>query len=129
MPLSSKEEKMDKKRIISEICNSGCTTPFDCKRKAWQKFPETGYRFGNDVECPLMQFPAEKDESDRPWYAKESITESDTWSICESCRYAEIKDGYVCTDACFSDHCMDCSILHIRDSILEGQAEMMVNMF
>lgn len=122
------------KKVVSEICNGdSCLAPFtDCERKCWQRTPEyvPMKRYGASETCPLLQFEAEEDEDKRPWHEKVKagippyrITEKDTWRVCQECEHSKIVDGYIEIEHAYMDHCVDCPVNGIRESIMECAAE------
>ena len=118
-------------KIISMICATECVyCPHKdgCERGDWNKtsrmlaFPT---KVGADKECPLMQFKAEKEEikSKGPMPTAYRFTITDTWRVCEKCKFSKTIDGEINLDDAYMDHCLDCACNQLREAMEENAAE------
>ena len=116
--------------IVSRICNT-CIYDRECPRASWNPQPKH-YKpvIGGNEECPMMQFLAEEDTDNRSFRERlldhslpPRLTISDTWYICENCKYATVAGNTIDISKNFSTVCIDCPNLSIRDAQQEVEAE------
>ena len=117
------------KAAAKKVCGIGeCIAPYPCDHSnhvCYGLSPITA-----DVTCPMEKYQiAEKDE--RPWYevpySEREVTQEDIFYLCANCKYAVIEpmeDGYEqIIRVGFEEHCLDCPVKMIEDTIQEGAAE------
>ena len=117
------------KAAAMKVCGMGeCYAPYPCNHKnhaCCGLSPIT-----DDDTCPMEKYHVvEKDE--RPWYevpcSEREVTTDDIFYLCANCDYAVVEsvgDGYEqITRVGFKEHCLDCPVKLIEDSIQEDAAE------
>jgi hypothetical protein len=122
-------------KMVSQICSCHCTFTChksECPRGEWHK---SSFDFkplpksGTDNKCPLMQFVADRIESNRWSVPLDSLTDDDLWAVCYDCKYSKVVESLnvdgptISLEDSFYSHCIDCPITAIRDVISEGAAE------
>ena len=119
------------KDIVSRICNACINEGLECDRKVWNdnKIPSPP-RITALQKCPLMDFEAEEDKDKRPWFEKmrdgtlpKPITSEETWLVCQSCQYGEVKKDKINISKHFYTICIECPNKELRDAIDECAAE------
>lgn len=117
----------------SKICNCGnCFAPFACDRKDWQSEQNHGFRdlppVGKDTECRLKAYDVKQDTDKRPWWERSredtEVSERELAALCKECQYTHIEGNIIkVSDGCFMEHCMDCPVHGMRESMREIAAE------
>lgn len=115
--------------VVSEICSHGCNGicyKEGCPRGDWTKNAfgiKPSPKYGNDKNCPLLQFSVGKLPKNMLYKERTHITQDDTWMVCMLCKYSKKEGDTVSIADAYKEHCMDCVITTLRDAINEAEAE------
>lgn len=119
----------------SKICGRGaCFCGYEVCANPSCQTPNPIPPIGKDKECPLARFgvpatpaPKTREEIVASWMDRP--TRTDLRTLCSVCSHLETdKDGYV-TDACYFDHCLDCPVNKVKESMDEIEAEAHANLY
>lgn len=74
-----------------------------------------------------MKYKVEKDSDTRLWWERNreelEVSGDELSALCEECEFSKVNGNTIDRSGCFKEHCMDCPVQKMIESINELAAE------